>query len=122
MTPEDEKILEQFPEYDGRPMHFLGSRKYWEGVFENETNRDPKLHEAFSDLHDKMVNDVIKFCKEHNLDVDELHLNIDGIQGSRDWGEWTCSTDSSMSMYVWERDKDGVLAHINREKPFLYEI
>ena len=111
MTDQDKKLLQQFPMYDGKPEHFVGSRKYWEYVFESETNRDPELHSAFGELHLKIVNEVIQFCKEHNLDVDKFSIMADGLLNSRDFGEWGPATDSSMAM--WKEDRD---------KPFLYEI
>lgn len=96
---------------------YVGSDKYWENIFETETNRDKGLHNAFAELHDRLVNQVIAFCKEHNLEVDEFTIGADGILGSKDVGEWTSATDSYMSMYV--RSEDG---GIDREKPFLYRI
>lgn len=96
---------------------YVGSDKYWENIFETETNRDKGLHNAFAELHDRLVNQVIAFCKEHNLEVDEFTLGANGILGSKEDGEWTPATDSYMCMYV--RSEDG---GIDREKPFLYRI
>lgn len=121
LTSEDKKILEQFPKYDDKPDHWVGSREYWESVFETETNRNPELHKAFGELHTKLVNEVIQFCKEHDLDVDEFHLSADGLLGSKQYGQWTCFTDSSMSMYVRKEGKDG-FEYTDRENPFLYRI
>lgn len=123
MTPEDEKILEQFPEYDGKPEHYVNSRKYWESIFHTETNRDPELHKAFSELHEKLVNEIIAFCKEHNLrDVDEVSLYADGLIGSMEDGKWTCSTDSSMTMIEVRKDEETGWMLPDREHPLLYEI
>ena len=123
ITEEDKKILEQFPEYDKKPEHYVGSRDYWESIFRSETNRDPKLHEAFSKLHEKIVNEVIMFCKEHNLDnVDEVYIHADGLMGSMSEGEWTCFTDSSMSMIEIKHDEETGWMLPDREHPFLYEI
>ena len=122
MDKELETILNQFPVYDGKPEHFVESRQYWENIFRDETNRDPELHKAFSELHEKMVNIVIEFCKEHKLkNVHELHLSIDGIEGSTAYGKWTSCTDSSMLMYKFGKPDHG-LATIDRKNPFLYEI
>lgn len=121
-TEEENKILEQFPEYHGEG-EFVGTRDYWSGVFEFETNRDTKLHEAFSELHTRLVNEVIQFCKEHDLDVDEFSLSADGLLGSKEYGEWTCFTDSHMEMRVPKEDKKTGMWYVDREgRPFLYEI
>ena len=118
----DKELLKSFPQYDEKnPSSLEGSRDYWESVFEHETNRDTELHKAFGELHIKIVNEVIQFCKEHNLDVDEFCVSADGLLGSREFGEWCPCTDSSMSMHIAVKDKNGYW-RIDREKPFLYEI
>jgi len=115
LTQEEKEQLKRFPKYDGKG-EYVGTRDYWESVFEMETNRNPELHEAFSQLHTDIVNMVIRFCKEHNLtDVDEFVVGADGLMGSREYGEWCPCTDSSMSMRTI--GKDG-----RNDNPFLYEI
>lgn len=121
LNEEDKKILEQFPKYDDKPEHWVGSREYWESIFKAEKNRDTELHEAFGELHTKIVNEVIQFCQKYDLDVDEFYLHADGLMGSKKHGEWCCCTDSSMSMYnnkVYEDGKE----YIDRDMPFLHEI
>ena len=122
ITKEDKKILEQFPEYK-EGSNYVGTRDYWKSVFQMETNRDPKLHEAFSELHTKLVNEVIQFCKEHDLDVDEFTLNGDGLLGSKKYGEWCPCTDSFMEMRVIKEDEKTEMWYVDRDgDPFLYEI
>ena len=121
LTEEDRKILEQFPKYDDKPENWVGSRDYWEFIFECEKNRNPELHKAFGELHTKIVNEVIQFCKEHDLDVDEFHVGADGLLGSKKFGEWTPSTDSYMNMYNRKVFEDGC-EYIDREYPFLHEL
>lgn len=116
----DEKILEQFPPHE-KGKDYIGTREYWKSIFSSETNRDTELHKAFSELHHKLVEEIIQFCKEHKLEVDEVHINTDGIRGSRDYGQWTCCTDSSMTMYGIKRDEKYGFTYTDREKPFLYE-
>lgn len=121
-TEEENKILEQFPEYHGEGA-FVGTRDYWSSIFETETNRDTKLHEAFSKLHEEIVDKVIQFCKEHDLDVDEFVVSADGLLGSKDFGKWTCCTDSCMEMRVLKKDEETGMWHVDREgEPFLYEM
>lgn len=121
LTKEEKEQLQRFPKYDGKG-EFVGTRDYWEAVFEQETNRDPELHEAFGELHTEIVNMVIRFCKEHNLnDVDEFSVHADGIVDSLEFGEWCPCTDSSMKMVKVVEDKNlGLLP--DRKNPFLYEI
>ena len=124
----EKEVLEQFPDYDGKPENFVGSKDYWEGVFSMETNRDPELHKAFSKLHEDIVKMVASFCKEHNLtDVDEFYVGADGLRGSIPHGEWCPCTDSSMSVVKMIENQDPASKkHFpeipDRENPFLYEI
>ena len=122
LTEEEKKELEKFPKYDGKPENWVGSRDYWESIFQTETNRDPELHKAFGELHKNIVDMVIQFCEKHGLeDVDEFHIGADGLSGSYGHGEWTCFTDSSMSINTLI--KDGTrFVRADREHPFLYEI
>ena len=123
ITEEDRKLLESFPKYNNKPFeNYVGTRDYWENVFKTETNRDTELHEAFSMLHEEIVDKVIQFCKEHNLtDVDEFSVHADGIQGSIEFGRWCPCTDSSMRIIKATEDEHGWVLP-NRDEPFLYEI
>lgn len=121
ITEEDKKILEQFPDYEGLPQMFTGTRQYWENIFESEKNRSPKLHKDFADLHEKIVNLIIQFCKENNLTkIDEVYLHADGLSGSIPYGIWECCTDSSMSLI--DRIEVDNMKIPDRENPFLYHI
>lgn len=122
ITDSDKKILERFPEYNGKPEDYVNSRDYWENIFRSETNREPELHEAFSKLHEDIVNMVIQFCKEHNLNnIDEFHVSADGLIGSVPFGKWCACTDSSMSLIKAEKDEHGWVMS-ERDTPFLYQI
>ena len=123
LTEEEMKALEKFPNYDEKDAtSWVGSREYWESIFATETNRNPELHKAFSELHHKIVDMVIQFCEEHGLeDVDEFCVGADGLSGSYGCHKWQCFTDSSMSMHKLIADKDG-WKYTDRDNPFLYEI
>jgi len=118
---EEIKGLERFPAYDGDPAHWVGSRDYWEAVLAEEKNKDPELHKAFRELHKKIVDMVVAFCKEHDLEVDEAYVQINGILGSKKHGEWTCATDSSMGMNSIVEGEEG-MPYVDRDEPFLYQI
>ena len=122
LTEEEKKALEKFPVYDNKPENWVGSREYWESIFETETNRDPKLHKAFGELHKQIVDIVIQFCEEHGLeDVDEFYVSADGLRGSYGCHSWQSPTDSSMSIIKSNEDEHGWVLP-DREHPFLYEI
>lgn len=120
LTEKDWKILNQIPRYDGNPEHYVGSREYWANIFMSEKNRDTELHAAFAKLHNRLVDEVIRFCKEHDLNVDEFTLHANGILGSKQEGKWTCHTDSSMEMIDMVHDENFEMDLPDRENPFLF--
>ena len=73
--------------------------------------KDPKINEAFRNLHEKLVNEVIGFCKAWNISIDEFHLSADGLNESIKYGSWHPCTDSCL---VFEKS--------NQDEPFLFSI
>ena len=121
-TENDQKILEQFPRHK-RGEKFVGTREYWEGVFKQESNRNPELHAAFSELHKKLVDEIVQFCEKHNIkNATEVRLRADGLEGSFGYGKWESDTDSSMSLIINGIDKETGWTLPDRENPFLYEL
>lgn len=78
-----------------------------------QTCQDEELNEKFRDFHTKLVNEIISFCKENNIEIDEFSLSADGVLGSIPYGEWQPCTDSCLSFYVEDR-RDG--------KPYLVSL
>ena len=122
LTEEEKKELERFPSYDDtKPETWVGSREYFESVLAMEQNRDPELHEAFSQLHEDIVNMVIQFCEKHELkNIDAFYIGADGLSNNYGYHTWQCCTDSSMTIHALKNDK--VLGKIIDEEPFLHEI
>lgn len=54
--------------------------------------------EKFKELHIELVNIVINFCKENNIDVDEFYLNADALHTSINFGKWHPCTDSCFEL------------------------
>ena len=63
--------------------------------------QDDEINKKFRELHKKLVNEIIAFCKENNIEIDEIHLNADGVAGSIPYGEWQPCTDSCLSFDVF---------------------
>ena len=80
-----------------------------------QTCQDKETMEDFSKLHRELVNKVIQFCKEHNIEVDEFSLTADGLRGSIPYGKWQAGSDSSFSLY----DR---FAEDPEAKPYLWSI
>lgn len=64
--------------------------------------QDEDLNKKFCELHHKLVEQIIYFCLENNLKIDDVHLDIDGFRDSINFGQWTAASDSSMVMYRFD--------------------
>lgn len=73
--------------------------------------QDEDINRKFRDLHLKVVNEIISFCKENNFIVDELFLHADGLAESIKNGEWHPYTDSQFELLneIEGRDKQTFL-------------
>lgn len=60
--------------------------------------QDDLVNQKFRVLHKQIVNAVIQFCKENNIEVDEFNIYADGVRESIPFGKWTPATDSSFRM------------------------
>ena len=66
--------------------------------------QDEYLNQKFCELHQTLVNQIAAFCNEHNIEIDEVHMGIDGLRDSIMFGEWTAATDSSLTMYRFDEE------------------
>lgn len=92
-----------------------------------------EIDKKFRELHDKLVNEVITFCKENDIEIDEFNLSADGVRESIKYGEWCPYTDSCLrfdeSIYA-EIGKTNLMHVTNEEyenaknnhKPFLISL
>lgn len=56
--------------------------------------QNEEIYEKFRKLHNKIVNQIITFCKENNIQIDEFSLSADGVRESIKCGKWCPPTDS----------------------------
>jgi len=78
--------------------------------------QDEQLTYSFRRLHVEVVNLIIKWCKDNNVNIDEFYLDADGLKDSIPTGEWQACTDSGFSMQsvpdeeyrkiYWDFDKE----------------
>ena len=67
--------------------------------------QDDTLNQKFRELHKKLVNEVISFCKENKLNqIEGFHLGADGVIASIPFGEWEPCTDSCLEFYEFKSD------------------
>ena len=90
------------------------TRKYF-----GQQCQDDEINKKFRELHKKIVNEIISFCKENNIVVDEIHLNADGVAGSIPYGEWEACTDSYLGLDKFTDEYWDVLSmkkHVTNEE------
>ncbi len=71
--------------------------------------KDEQTSKDFSDLHKKIVNLVVTFCIEHNIDVDDFDVYADGLSSSIEYGSWHPGTDSSFRLGIGKLDDKSYL-------------
>ena len=96
--------------------------------------QDEELNNKFRKLHEKIVNEIIAFCKENNIIVDELHLNADSLEESIKFGSWKSCTDSYFELNKYSDEWKAIITMKkivdnktyeevkNKQKPFIYSI
>lgn len=77
-----------------QPVQVGGEKKYY-----GQTIQDDDIHKEFVELHKKLVNEVIAFCKKHGLSAYEFWLHADGLEDSIKAGSWQPCTDSGFEIY-----------------------
>jgi hypothetical protein len=102
--------------------------------FPHQQCQDPGINERFRALHEKLVNQVIAFCVENNIIIDEFNLNADMLEYSIRYGSWQGCTDSSLVFDKLSEEYKDILAFRKRvsneefekikssQEPFLYSI
>jgi len=68
------------------------------------------LNKAFRELHTKLVNEIIDFCKEWHISIDEFHLNADSLEGSIKFGSWQSCTDSCLSFDKYSQEYKDIIS------------
>ena len=79
-------------------------------IYSEQQCQDEKIIKNFKQLHISLVNTIVEFCKNNNIDIDEFLLTADNFKESIKFGSWHASTDSCL---IFENNKD---------KPFLISI
>lgn len=66
--------------------------------------QDENLNIAFRNLHHKLVNEIISFCRAWDISIDEFNLNADRVAESIKAGEWHACTDSCLIFDKFSED------------------
>lgn len=81
--------------------------------------QDIQTDDDFKKLHHDLVNMVIKFCRDHDLEMDDFYLSIDEMRGSIPYEKWQACTDSSCSLYQFDEEHPNMKSE---PKPYLWSI
>ena len=93
--------------------------------------QNEEIDENFRKLHSKLVNEIITFCKENNIEIDEFSLSANGVRESIKCGEWCPDTDSCFSLDEDIYTEIGRIVNVTKEeylnakfnhKPFLISL
>lgn len=68
------------------------------------------LNKAFRELHTKLVNEIIDFCKEWHISIDEFRLNADDLEGSIKYGSWQSCTDSCLAFDKYSQEYKDIVS------------
>ena len=107
--------------------------------FYGQQCQDERLNYEFRKLHKFLVEQVIIFCKNNNITIDEFKLDADGLPGSIKEGSWQPCTDSGLTFMkysddykkaFWEMDREFLKGKDRRDldeiylnqEPFMYSI
>jgi len=77
--------------------------------------QDDEITSAFRDLHHKLVDEIIKFCKNYNVQIDDFHLSADGVIDSIPYGEWKSCTDSALTFIKYSDEYKKAFWKMDRE-------
>lgn len=105
------------------------NRKYF-----GQQCQDDLINRKFKVLHKQIVNTIIQFCKENNIEIDEFHLSADCLEESIKYGSWQPCTDSSLVFNKFTDEYKSVMCmekKVSKEEfekikldqePFMYSI
>lgn len=92
-------------QYSSEELEFQEPKEKKE--FYGQVCQDPDTTKKFRDLHKELVDRVIVWCNENNVNIDEFHLHADGIRESIPYASWQPCTDSGLEMYRNEDLEEG---------------
>lgn len=83
--------------------------------FYGQQCQDEELTMKFRKFHEEIVNNIISFCKENNILIDEFHLNADSLENSIKAGSWQSCTDSCLSFEKFTEDYKKAFWYMDKE-------
>lgn len=72
--------------------------------FYGQQCQDETITTKFRELHNEIVDRIIKFCNEYNIMIDEVSMKIYNIDESIPYHSWQAPTDSSLTFMKFSDD------------------
>ena len=88
--------------------------------FPGQQCQNESINKEFRKLHESLVNQVIDFCKTHDITIDEFHLNADCLEESIKHGSWNAYTDSSLAFYKMTDEEYNRIK--SQQEPYLFSM
>lgn len=107
----NEKLKEIKQEFETNNP-YMSFEEWYEGMFEFQECKDPEITYKFSKFHEKLVNEIISWCRENNVKCDCFSLYADGLLDGIKYGSWGPGTDSSFIFKKEAHDKNDYLHEI----------
>ena len=82
--------------------------------------QDDNINKAFREFHEKIVNEIILFCKGWNITIDEVFLHADGLKDSIKFEYWQPCTDSILRFDKFNNEKNNTIN--DDQEPFLVNL
>lgn len=66
--------------------------------------QDAQINNEFRKLHGDIVDMIAKFCRDHDIVIDEFHLSGDDFETSCEEGIWMSECDSSFELEKFDQE------------------
>ena len=95
-------LYDRYASYEVEPESVLLRANVEMEKYDKPTTTNSVAHK----LHEKLVQTVIDFMNENNIDdVEEISFSADSLQISKQYNKWTPATDSSLRLVGYQDGK-----------------
>jgi len=77
--------------------------------------QNEEITKSFRQLHNEVVDLIVKWCHDNNVMIDEFNLNADCLEDSIKAGSWQSCTDSALTFMKFDNDYKRIFHQCDRE-------
>ena len=78
--------------------------------YKGQQCQDEKINKSFRELHKRLVDIVIEWCKAYNITIDEFRLYADELEDSIKIGSWQSCTDSCLRFDKYSQEYKDIIS------------